>query len=94
LVLSLIVGLAGSVFSKKAEVGSEKLSPFECGFSSKGNHRSLFSIQFFLICLIFVIFDVELVVLFPLIRRLPEVASLSELALFISVLILLSVGLI
>lgn len=49
----------------KSLIDYEKLSPFECGFSPKLNSRLNFSLQFFLITLIFLIFDVELILIFP-----------------------------
>lgn len=55
----------------KSFLDLEKLSPFECGFIPKNNSRFHFSLQFFLITLIFLIFDVELVLLFPYLALLP-----------------------
>ena len=43
----------------------EKCRPFECGFLGIEERRSPFSVHFFLVSLIFLVFDVELVVLFP-----------------------------
>ena len=55
----------GIFLSKAQNYDQEKARPFECGFSPKGNARLPFSIRFFLIALIFLVFDVELVLLFP-----------------------------
>ena len=43
----------------------EKSRPFECGFSGLEESRSPFRVHFFLISLIFLVFDIELVILFP-----------------------------
>lgn len=42
-----------------------KLDPFECGIESQGNARSPFSIKYFLVAILFVLFDVEVIFLYP-----------------------------
>lgn len=63
--VSFLLVLIFILISNKSFLDLEKRSPFECGFSTKGIRRGLFSVHFFLVALIFVIFDVELVILFP-----------------------------
>jgi len=42
-----------------------KLDPFECGIESQGNARIPFSIKYFLAAILFVLFDVEVIFLYP-----------------------------
>lgn len=42
-----------------------KLESFECGIESKGNARIPFSIKYFLVAILFVLFDVEVIFMYP-----------------------------
>ena len=68
----------------------EKLRPFECGFIPQTKPRSPFSIHFFLVSIIFLIFDVELVLLFPYILGLKM--AFTRIEIFIIILALLTWG--
>nr|AVC55961.1 NADH dehydrogenase subunit 3 [Ips typographus] len=63
LVLTLIL----NIISKKSFYDREKNSPFEWGFDPKNLARLPFSLHFFLIAIIFIIFDVELTLFLPFI---------------------------
>nr|YP_010586101.1 NADH dehydrogenase subunit 3 [Cheumatopsyche charites]UZZ43837.1 NADH dehydrogenase subunit 3 [Cheumatopsyche charites] len=67
LLISLLLILISSLISKKKNYDREKLSPFECGFDPKSQSRIPFSIQFFMITIIFLIFDVEIAIILPII---------------------------
>ena len=43
----------------------EKLSQYECGFDGVGNSRNEFDVQFYLVAILFIIFDLEIAFLFP-----------------------------
>nr|YP_010397596.1 NADH dehydrogenase subunit 3 [Boreoheptagyia zhengi]UQJ73674.1 NADH dehydrogenase subunit 3 [Boreoheptagyia zhengi] len=65
--IAAIVMILASLLSKKALTDREKCSPFECGFDPMNSSRLPFSIRFFLIAIIFLIFDVEIALILPMI---------------------------
>jgi NADH-quinone oxidoreductase subunit A len=42
-----------------------KLSPYECGMTPVGNARERFSVKFYLVAMLFILFDVEAIFLYP-----------------------------
>uniref|UniRef100_UPI0030DFE0E6 NADH dehydrogenase subunit 3 n=1 Tax=Ctenothrips transeolineae TaxID=3045420 RepID=UPI0030DFE0E6 len=67
LCLSYILMMLTIFISKKSKNFKEKSTPFECGFDFFNNARMPFSMRFFLIAIIFIIFDVEIILILPLI---------------------------
>nr|YP_010373099.1 NADH dehydrogenase subunit 3 [Teredorus bashanensis]QNH68994.1 NADH dehydrogenase subunit 3 [Teredorus nigropennis]UPH84310.1 NADH dehydrogenase subunit 3 [Teredorus bashanensis] len=66
-IIPMMMILLSKVISKKMNYDQEKSSPFECGFSPQTHARLPFSIQFFLISMLFLIFDIEIALILPLI---------------------------
>lgn len=85
-ILLLFVAL---LVSFKRTQGLRKHSPFECGFLPKNVQRGSFSIQFFLIALIFLIFDVEVIILFPI---LIKIRFILERVIVLGLLVLILLG--
>lgn len=79
-------------FSRKKDL--EKNNPFECGFLGYEEGRSPFSIHFFLVSLIFLIFDIELILIFPFMTRSYCGVSIFLVAMLTVFIIVLRAGLI
>jgi NADH-quinone oxidoreductase subunit A len=70
-----------------------KLMPYECGMDPIGNARRRFSVRFFLIGMLFIVFDIELIFLFPWAAIYDKLKMFGFVEMLIFVLVLL-VGLI
>lgn len=70
-----------------------KLEAFECGIESQGNSRAPFSIKYFLIAILFVLFDVEVIFMYPWAVNFAEWSKVStaaflEMFIFLGLLVL------
>jgi len=66
-----------------------KLDPFECGIESQGNARIPFNIKYFLVAILFVLFDVEVIFMYPWAVNFKEleIAGFVEMMIFIALLL-------
>jgi len=63
-VISLIIFLLSYILVYQMS-DAEKASAYECGFSPFGDARSKFEIRFYLVAILFIVFDLEIMFLFP-----------------------------
>jgi len=96
ILVGLAVGLGpvilGSGVSRLLGVhrpNSEKLSPYECGFEAFEDARMKFDVRYYLIAILFILFDLEIAFLFPWAIVLQEIGvfGLVAMLLFLAILV-------
>lgn len=96
ILLFVIVGLgfAGvtiglSTFITPRRVNPIKNAPYECGVEPVGNARGRFSVKFYLVAVLFILFDIEAVFLYPWAVSFHQLGlyGLIEMVLFIAILL-------
>ncbi|MGO8670073.1 MAG: NADH-quinone oxidoreductase subunit A [Capsulimonadaceae bacterium] len=89
----VLVGLSWILGPKKPS--ADKLGPYECGVTPVGSARERFPVKFYLIAMLFIVFDIETVFLYPwavIYTRVPHAMQLFELAEMIVFVVILFVG--
>ncbi len=83
---AVMIGLPNLAALRRPD--KEKLSTYECGFEPQGDSRSPFDVRFYLVSILFIIFDLEIAFLFPWAVALGKigVAGFWSMMLFLGVL--------
>jgi NADH-quinone oxidoreductase subunit A len=87
------MGISGAILTLSALVGQHKHNrskdqPYECGITPTGDAREPFSVQFYLVALLFILFDIEAIFLYPwaLVYRDLRLFGFVEMLLYIIIL--------
>ena len=93
LIVATGIGIAliivGNVLGPKRPA-TDKLSPYECGFGAFENARGQFDVRYYLIAILFIVFDLEIAFVFPwaLVFRELGVFGLIEMGVFLALLVI------
>jgi NADH-quinone oxidoreductase subunit A len=68
-----LVMVVASLIAARQHPDSEKLSAYECGFDAFGDARHKFDVRYYLVAILFIIFDLEVAFLFPWAVTLGEI---------------------
>ncbi len=85
---ALTVILVSAIFGKR-KITPQKMLPYECGMDPIGQARQPFSVKFYIIAMLFIVFDLEAVFLYPwaVVFKDLKVFGLVEMAVFVAILL-------
>lgn len=83
-----VVFIGAAVLIAKQKPDDEKLSAYECGFDAFEDTRDRFDVRFYLVAILFIIFDLEVAFLFPWAITLGETGAFGFWSMFIFLFIL------
>ncbi len=88
--IGIVMGVAPVVLGKLVSPNrpdSRKLSPYECGFEAFEDARMKFDVRYYLVAILFILFDLEIAFLFPWAVVLKEIGTFG----FVSMMIFLAI---
>ena len=88
--IGIAMGVAPVVLGKLVSPNrpdSKKNSPYECGFEAFGDARMKFDVRYYLVAILFILFDLEIAFLFPWAIVIKEIGTFG----FVSMMIFLAV---
>lgn len=85
--LGVLLLLLGFLFGK-GKKSKAKLSPYECGFEEFEDARIPFDVRYYLVAILFIIFDLEIAFLFPWAIALKQIGTTGLIAMVIFLLVL------
>ncbi len=89
--IALVIGVVPLILGRLAgpnRPDDQKLSPYECGFEAFEDARMKFDVRFYLVAILFILFDLEIAFLFPWAIVLKEIGTFGFVSMMIFLLIL------
>jgi NADH-quinone oxidoreductase subunit A len=86
ILVALAVGVAPMVLGKllgPSRPDPEKLSPYECGFEAFEDARMKFDVRYYLVAILFILFDLEIAFLFPWAVALNDIGAAGFIAMMV-----------
>src|SRR5689334_13740762 len=96
LLMFFAIGMAGSMilishFLGKNRPTKRKDAAYECGIPAKGDARQHFSVSYYMVAMLFILFDVEVIFLYPwavvFLHMIPKLYAFIEMLIFIVILL-------
>ncbi len=92
LLAAVLLGLGTVIgrLSVKHNADANKLSPYECGFDAFEDSRARFDVRYYLVAILFIVFDLEIAFLFPWAVTISKTGAygLVAMAIFLSILVI------
>ena len=85
--MGVVLLLAGGILGPRRP-NDEKLSPYECGFEAFEDSRMKFDVRYYLVAILFIVFDLEIAFLFPWAVALDSVGTVALAAMGVFLLVL------